>query len=314
LLYSLFSVANTLGAALATLVSGGGAAHYVAALAYSNQMNWSAQSLLRAKTRFLEDLRQMKQLELTLQNEENKNITSTESAENLLNHDISLQGVNFALGKNKILHDIDLDIPAGSIVTLNGVSGAGKSTLLKLLSGYYKPTDGTVNLGGVDMKSLRKKGKGNMYDLFSYVPQFPYIEETSVRDNLLFGLDGKKVSDEVLNTVLESVNLTDRFADLDEVLKPGRGDAGTLSGGEASRLGLARAMLRAQVKGSKIIFLDEPTASVDEPTAKVIADLINNAKKTMPGTTFVIISHDQDFLSQIKTDQSVEMKKGRIMS
>lgn len=87
---------------------------------------------------------------------------------------------------------------------------------------------------------------------------------------------------------------------------------GTTSGGETSRIGLARILLKIRNTDSKVVFLDEPTASVDAKTKDDIARLIQREKKSRPEVTFIVISHDTDFIAKLSPDLEIQMVGGRV--
>lgn len=179
------------------------------------------------------------------------------------------------------------------------------------MAGYYKPTAGSVEIGGTDMDGVKKSGRDSIYSKIAYLSQFPYILEDDVKSNLTFGISGE-ITDSEIREILKEVGLHGRFPNLKERLKGGRGDMGTTSGGETSRIGLARVILKMRKNASRIVFLDEPTASVDEETAAEIAKIINAEKRKNPGVTFISISHDKNFREMLDTTQVVKIRNGRI--
>ena len=106
--------------------------------------------------------------------------------------------------------------------------------------------------------------------------------------------------------------MNERFSNLDEKLLGGSGNSVNTSGGETSRIGLARVLLKIRNSDSKIVFLDEPTASVDKKTKKDIAEIINNEKSKRPETTFIVISHDESFVKMLNCDIEVKINKSII--
>lgn len=302
-------------AAGATALAGGSADKFIAALMYTGQFNNSLQRIISTYNRTRDSLRDITQMDLMFNGyakEEKEKEKDRVGVSEIGGGDISLDGVDIEFGGKKILDDVDLKIPGGSMVSLQGASGGGKTTLMKLIAGYYKPSSGEVKFGGVDMGDIKKSGDDSMYSKLAYLSQFPYILEDSVRDNLTFGTK-KEVSDEEIKSVLGEVGLSERFKNLDEVLRSGRGDAGVTSGGEASRLGLARVLTKIRNSDSKVVFLDEPTASVDEETSDDIARIINSEKENNPDTTFIVISHDREFVKRLDCNIDVRMKEGKIL-
>jgi ABC-type multidrug transport system fused ATPase/permease subunit len=305
---------NTVIAGAVSAVAGGGADKFVAALIYSGRFNESISQLLYAKNELNSSLRDMEEMELMFNGyaaEEEEREKTRIGASEVKGSDIEFKGVGVAMGKKEILKNVNLRIPAGAMVNLSGASGAGKSTLIKLMSGYYQPTSGEISYGDRKMDEIKKSGEDSIYNKVAYLSQFPYIFEGSIDDNLTFGTKHEVPPGEV-KKILGEVGLDKRFGKSSEKLTGGRGDMGSTSGGETSRIGLARTILKIRYGDSKLVFLDEPTASVDNETKKVIADLINKEKQSRPDVTFVVISHDQEFIRQLDCTMELNMKDGKL--
>lgn len=302
---------------LASLLAGGSADKTIAAVLYSGNFNAGINNLLSAKRELLKSLRSMMQMELMFNGyakEEDKKEKNRISVNEIKNNDIALRDVNVELEGKKILDNVNLDIPSGSLAYLEGASGAGKTTLMKIIAGYYKPNSGEVSLGGVEVESISKAGEGSIYNKIAYLSQFPYLFDDSLKNNLLFGL-GKEVDDKKILEVLKDVGLSNRFSrNIEEKIFGGVGDSGKTSGGETARIGLARVLLKIRNADSKIVFLDEPTASVDKETKIEIAKIINNEKLSRSETTFIVISHDEQFVEMLNCSIRVKMDKGKIES
>jgi ATP-binding cassette subfamily C protein CydCD len=184
------------------------------------------------------------------------------------------------------LRGVDLDVPAGSHVAVIGPSGAGKSTLMALLLGFLHPDSGVAEVPAV----------------VSWCPQEPQLVSTTVRENLRLG--DPEASDERLRQALRDAQLpawTDR---LDVVV--GTGGA-AVSGGEAQRLAMARALLRAD--HADLVLLDEPTAHLDEPTARA---LLQRLRSRLAGRTVVHVTHRLDEAAE--ADLVIEVSGGTIRS
>ena len=182
----------------------------------------------------------------------------------------------------------------------------------ELISGYYRPTSGEVKFGGVEVDGIKKTGEESIYNKIAYLSQFPYLFEESLKNNLRFG-QGKEITDDKIREVLNDVGLSERFKDINEKLFEGSGDSGKTSGGETSRIGLARVLLKIRNSDCRLVFLDEPTASVDEATKKDIAQIISTEKAKRPETTFIVISHDSHFVEMLNCNIKVRMEKGKII-
>ena len=175
---------------------------------------------------------------------------------------ISLDAVSFTYPKKKspVLQGVTLKFSAGKVTALTGTSGAGKSTLLKLLAGLLKPDSGKI----IPNSSF-------LIPNCSYAPQAPHLFETTLEKNFTMfdTLDGKP-----LKKFLSALNLS--TLNLNAPQK--------LSRGQLQRLGLIRALL----KDSPIILLDEPTAGLDEATEQKVLTLI---KEISPRKTIIIATH-----------------------
>lgn len=307
-------VTNMIIASTVSYFAGGSPDKFIAALLYSGNINQGLERLLGAKNDILSALRDMAQMELMFNGyaEEEKDKEKTRIGISEINEtSISLKNVNVVFGKKRILDDINLEIPQGSFVSLEGETGSGKTTLMKIISGYYKPKDGSVSLGGIDVDFIKKSGDDSLYSKITYLSQFPYTMDDTIRNNLTFGVAGD-VSDQEIQSILKEVGLNKRFSDLNERVFGGRGDLGSTSGGETSRIGLARAILKLRKNNSRIVFLDEPTASVDKKTEKELAKIINIEKRQNPEATFISISHSDHFREMLDTTMTVEMQDGKM--
>ncbi len=187
----------------------------------------------------------------------------------------------------KILDSINLQLPAGSFLGLIGPNGAGKTMLLKVLLGLIKPTSGSVKLLGMSVTQARGE--------VAYVPQHAPFDPDfpiSVFDVTLMG----RISGRGL---FRRFTTADRDA-ADEALKTVRMEQlrdrpiGALSGGQLQRVLIARAL----VSQPKILFLDEPTASLDTPAGQNIFDLLASL---VPEKTVVLVSHDIGVISKYVT-------------
>lgn len=210
--------------------------------------------------------------------------------------DYILKNVSFAYPNGtKALFNIDINIKSGQTTALVGLSGAGKSTLINLLIGFYAPDSGTLLLDGrpltdYDLPALR--------NAVGMVLQKNHIFKGSIAENIRYGK--MSATDEELEDAARKAYLHDQIMELPLKYET---DAQMLSGGQQQRIAIARLFL----KNPPVIFLDEPTASLDAIATEQIKNSLDAIKK---GRTVVIISHS---LSQIlDSDQIYVMKKGRI--
>ncbi|MCF0060077.1 ABC transporter ATP-binding protein/permease [Dyadobacter chenwenxiniae] len=195
----------------------------------------------------------------------------------------------------KALFNMDVNIKAGKTTALVGLSGAGKSTLINLLIGFYAPGSGTLTLDGLPLKDYDLPALRNSIGM---VLQKNHIFKGSIAENIRYGQ--MNASQDELAEAARKAYLHDQIMELPAQYET---DAQMLSGGQQQRIAIARLFL----KNPPVIFLDEPTASLDAIATEQIKNSLDAIKK---GRTVVIISHS---LSQIlDSDQIYVMKKGRI--
>ena len=197
-----------------------------------------------------------------------------------------LRSVTKRYGANVAVDIESLTIAAGRLYTLTGANGAGKSTLLGILAFLTPPTTGEIFYAGerIDWKSaivrsLRRK--------VTLLHQSPYLFGGTVSRNVAYGLKARGIAGETalraVDRALETVGL-DRFRDR---------DARELSGGEAQRVAMARAL----ALGPEVLLLDEPLANIDRETAVLLETVI--ASLPSRGTTVVMTTHDPDHPSRL---------------
>ncbi|MGM0836103.1 MAG: ABC transporter ATP-binding protein [Bacillota bacterium] len=202
--------------------------------------------------------------------------------------------------KEFALSNINLHIPANKMTAVVGKSGAGKSTLIDLLMGLNQPEAGKISIDGV---SLTKSNLVALRKAISYVPQDPFLFNTTVRENLL--LMKPDATEEEIWEALSFSSAAEFVRKLPNGLDSLIGDRGIkLSGGERQRLVLARAILRKP----SILFLDEATSALDTENEAQIQRALETLKGKM---TIIVIAHR---LSTIRNaDQVVVLEDGIIV-
>lgn len=221
----------------------------------------------------------------------------------LKSSEISLEDVSFAYeeGKDMVLNHMNLDIASGTVTALVGPSGSGKSTIAKLIAGFWDVTDGSIILGGND---IRKIPLDQLNQQIAYVSQDNYLFDRSVRDNIRMGR--LTATDEEVEKVAKEAGC-DKFI---QALDQGYdticgGGGGHLSGGEKQRISIARAML----KNAPIVILDEATASIDPENEALIQQAISKLTK---GKTLIVIAHRLGTIAN--ADKIVVVQNGNIVA
>nr|WP_315277912.1 ABC transporter ATP-binding protein [uncultured Acinetobacter sp.] len=207
-----------------------------------------------------------------------------------------LQQLNFFYPNgHHALKDIQMQIQPNKITALVGLSGAGKSTLISLLDKFYEPQQGTIQLDGTDINHIDTQ---YLRDHIGLVLQKNHIFQGSIFENIRYGKTDASLEDVIL--AAQKASIHEQILQLPQAYDA---DALMLSGGQQQRIALARMFL----KNPPIIFLDEPTASLDAIATEQIKQSLDEIKQ---GRTVIIISHS---LSQIiDADYTYVMKDGRI--
>jgi ATP-binding cassette subfamily B protein len=192
-----------------------------------------------------------------------------------------LEGLSFGYEpKRPILRDLNLDIPPGTRVGIQGPTGAGKTTLISLLTRFYDPTSGAILLDGADLRHYRLR---DLRDQFAIVMQEPILFSTTIAENIAYGRPGAR-HDEIVSAARDA-NAHDFIMSLPDAYETQVGERGMrLSGGERQRISIARAFL----KNAPILLLDEPTSSVDSRTE---AGIMEAMERLMRGRTVFMIAH-----------------------
>lgn len=196
---------------------------------------------------------------------------------------IELKDITYAYpNTDKLIFDhADLSIPVGSSVGIVGTSGAGKSTVVDILLGLLKPQTGNIYADGVDVMQEYRSWIKNI----GYIPQMIFMLDSTIRENVAFGVARDKISEERIWEVLKEAQLDEFIKTLPDGLDTTIGERGIrLSGGQRQRIGIARALY----EDPEVLVLDEATSALDNDTEAAIMDSINrlHGKKTL-----IIIAH-----------------------
>lgn len=208
-----------------------------------------------------------------------------------------LKNVDFSYPNGtKALNNVSMRIENGKTTALVGLSGAGKSTVINLLCKFYLPDSGNITLDNINLNQYENSFlRGDI----GLVLQRNHIFQGSIEDNIRYG--NMEATFEEIETAARKAYLHDQIMDLPQGYQH---DATQLSGGQQQRIAIARLFL----KDPPIIFLDEPTASLDAIATEQIKNSLDAIKE---GRTVIIISHS---LSQIlDSDMIYVMKKGKVV-
>jgi sulfonate transport system ATP-binding protein len=204
---------------------------------------------------------------------------------------VSLRGVTRSFGAHRVLHGIDLDIPAGQVVAIVGRSGCGKSTLLRLIAGLDEPTSGIVTIGG------QSGGRQETVRLMFQEPRL--LPWQRVLPNVEVGLSHRTNRNErrrQAESVLTQVGLAGRERDWPSVL----------SGGQKQRVALARAL----ASHPRLLALDEPLGALDALTRIEMQDLIEQVWRDK-GFTAIVVTHDVTEAVAL-ADRILLLEEGRV--
>jgi putative ABC transport system ATP-binding protein len=206
--------------------------------------------------------------------------------------------------KEEILKGINLSLKEGEITALVGASGSGKSTLLTIAAGLQPASDGQVIFEGTNMTNMspeqvRKIRASKFGFVFQFAHLVPFL---TVEEQLMLMLD---VSEAKLKKQ-EQKNEIDKILKLVEMDHRKNAYPSSLSGGEKQRVAIARAIIHKP----KVLFADEPTASLDSKRSKDVMMLIRNLTKTLNITT-LMVTHDEEMLSYV--DSIIKMSDGQIL-
>lgn len=208
----------------------------------------------------------------------------------------------YGSGNNEVraLDGVSFSVEKGQFVAIIGPSGSGKSTLLHILGGVDAPTDGKVYMDGQDVYAqneeqlaiFRRRQVGLIYQFYNLIPVLNVVENMT----LPVLMDGRKVNEERLNELLETLSLAQRKNNLPN----------QLSGGQQQRVSIGRALMNAPA----VVLADEPTGNLDSKNSQEILALLKLSNKKY-GQTLIVITHDESIALQ--ADRIIAIEDGRIV-
>ena len=202
----------------------------------------------------------------------------------IFNNNIKLKKINFRYGEKlpMVLNNINLDIKKGSKVGFIGTTGSGKSTLIDIIMGLLESSDGVIEIDG---KVLTRQNIRSWYAHIAHVPQAIYLADSSIEENIAFGLPKKNINSEKVRRVAEQAQISNVIESWPNQYKTRVGERGVqLSGGQRQRIGIARALY----KEADVIIFDEATSSLDSSTESSVMQAIDALSDNV---TLLIIAH-----------------------
>ena len=199
----------------------------------------------------------------------------------------------------EVLHGVSMKIPEGSFVALVGPSGSGKSTIARLIAALWDVTDGSISIGGSDIRNIPQEAYA---DKVAFVSQDNYLFNMTVRENIRLGRPS--ATDQEVEEAAKMSGCHDFILSLEKGYDTMVGSSGGhLSGGERQRISIARAML----KTAPVVILDEATAYTDPENEAVIQ---RSVSKLTEGKTLIVIAHRLSTI--VDADRIYVVKDGRI--
>jgi putative ABC transport system ATP-binding protein len=201
----------------------------------------------------------------------------------------------------KAVDDVTFSVPEGQFVAIIGASGSGKSTLLHLIGGVDNPTKGDIVIDGENISKynsdklaiFRREKVGIIYQFYNLIP----VLNVSENITLPCDLGNKKVDQEYLKDLIETLGLSDRVKNLPN----------QLSGGQQQRVAIGRALFNHP----KIILADEPTGNLDKKSSDEIVNLLKTANQKYHQTV-ILVTHDANIAAQ--ADRIITFEDGKIIS
>lgn len=240
---------------------------------------------------------------LEILDEEVESYTQNSTAQEVEGGDISFKNVGFTYPSRQdvtVLDSVNLTIGKGEKIALVGPSGAGKSTIAQLLLRFYETSEGTIEIGGVNINDIPLE---RLRKMIGIVPQETLLFGGTIRENILYGKPD--ASNEEIEEAAKKANALNFILTFPDGLETIVGERGIqLSGGQRQRVAIARAIL----KDPEILILDEATSSLDSESERQVQEALD---QLMEGRTSLIIAHR---LSTVKkADKILVINGGKIV-
>ena len=221
--------------------------------------------------------------------DENKQLPGEEAT---LSEALEIKNISFAYPDGKeVFNNFSCKIKAHTSAAVVGATGSGKTTLADLIAGLYQPQAGSISFDGIDWKASPQI----MRRIIGYVPQYVFLIDGSIKENVTLGIAQDCVDENKLQKVLELANLKSWVDSLPDNCNTQVGENGVkLSGGQRQRLGIARALYREP----ELLILDEATSALDNASENAVVE----ALETMHGKmTMLVIAHRQSTIEHCES-------------
>ena len=180
------------------------------------------------------------------------------------------------------INNLNMIIPANSVIGIVGPSGSGKSTLIDILLGLIEPQQGSLKIDG---KTINDQNRRSWQNTIGFVPQSIYLSEGTIAENVAFGIPANEINLEQVNKALKLAHLDELVQSLEDGINTRVGERGVqLSGGQRQRIGIARALYHE----ADVLVFDEATSALDGITEKVIMEAIHDFTGSK---TIIMIAH-----------------------
>ena len=216
---------------------------------------------------------------------EKKNIKSSKF---YFNNQISCKNISFKYEESEknIIKNFNLEIKRMNSVGIVGSNGSGKSTLLKIICGLMEPSEGTIEVDGINIYNDIVKWRR----LIGFIPQEIHLIDGTVRENICLGLNKKEIDNKKIMKIIEQTQLKEFIEKLPNGINSYIDEeAANISGGEKQKLGITRTLLR----DNEILIMDEATSNLDNKSEIEIVKMLNNEYKNK---TKIIVSHRMEAL------------------
>lgn len=260
--------------------------------------NWSK---IKGRTKVIDTIysriKNSEDLEIELDSKKSLNFRETISFRNVC--------YKYEGGCELVLKNISFDINKGEKIGIVGKTGSGKSTLIDLIMGILKPNYGEIIIDGVNVRDPKKYKKLRYWrNSIAHIPQEIYLADTSIAENIAFGIEKKNVNLEEVKLAAKQARIDKYIESLPNTYQTYVGERGVrLSGGQRQRIAIARCLY----KKKKILVFDEATSALDSNTEKSVIDSINHLSKEL---TVIFVTHRMMTLKNF--DRIIKINEGSI--